>query len=70
MCGKTLRLLMILMDDTIKHICIWPLALHNTYKPYNLSTPLQRVLTFLFTIQREREVWKDERTHYGTMDKS
>ena len=56
------------MDDVIKHTCIRPLALHNKYKPYNLSAPIQQFLNFSFT--REREAMKDERTHHGAMDKS
>ena len=60
--GKTLHLLIILMDDAIEHTCIWPLAWCNKYKLYNSSTPLQWFLTFSFTNQREREAVKDERT--------
>ena len=57
------------MDDvTTKHMCIWPLAWHDKYKPPNSMTPLQRFLTFSFTSQREREARKDERTHHGAMD--
>ena len=37
--GKTLHLLIILLDDAIKHTCIWPLAWRNKYKPYSSLTP-------------------------------
>ena len=57
--AKTLCLVIILTDDAIKYTCIWPLAWHNKYKPYNSSTPLQRFLTFSSTSQREREAIKD-----------
>ena len=64
----TTRLVILLTDNAIKQICIGPLVCHNKYKPYNLSTSLQQFLTFLFTIETEREAVKDERTHQGAMD--
>ena len=67
---KIFCLLVILMDDAIKHMCIWPLSWHNMYKPYNPLTLLQQFLTLLFASQKGREAMKDERNHYGAMDKS
>ena len=68
--AKTLCLLIILMNDAIKYMCIRPLAWRNKYKLYNSLTPLKQFLTFLFTSQREKEAMKDKRTHHGAMDKS
>ena len=62
-------LAIILTNDAIKYMCIWPLALCNKYKLYNSSTPLQEFLTISFTSQREREAMKNERTLHGAMDK-
>ena len=67
---RCMYLVIILTYDAIKHTCVWPLAWHDKYNPYNSSTPLQQFLTFLFTNQRERQARKDERTHHSTMDKS
>ena len=58
------------MDGTIKYTCFWPLAWHNKYKPYNLSTSLQQFLTFSFTSQKEMEAMKYERSHHGAIDTS
>ena len=52
--AKTLRSVIILTDDAIKYKCIWPLASCNRYNLYNLSTPLQQVLTF-FIHQSKRK---------------
>ena len=61
------------MDGAIKYTCFWPLAWHNKYKSYNISTPLQQILIFSLTSQREMEemeAMKDERTRYGIIDAS
>ena len=52
-------------------ICIWPLAWHNVSRNhYNLLIPLLWLFTFSIISLRERAATKDERTHYGTVDKS
>ena len=53
-----LCLIIILRDYAIKYMCIWPLAWRNKHKPHNSLTPLQWILFFLFTSQREREQWR------------
>ena len=63
-------MVIILTDDAIKYISIWPLAWCNEYKLYNSSASLQWDLTFSFASQREREEIKDERTYQGSMHKS
>ena len=63
-------MVLVLTDDVaIKDMCIWPLPCRNKHKAYDSLTPLQRLLDFWITSQREKEAMKDERTHHGTMDK-
>ena len=54
--AKTLCLVVILMDDAIKHMLIWQLALRNS-----------AISHLLFTSQREREAVKDKRTHHDKL---
>ena len=54
----TTHLVIILKDNAIKHTCIWPLAWHNKYKPYNSSTPLQQFLTFHSPVKEKGKQWR------------
>ena len=64
---KTLHLLIVWMDDAIKHTWIWPLVWHNKYKPHDSSTPLQQFPLFHSQSKRKgsKEGWKDSPWHNG-----
>ena len=54
----TMRLVTILTDDAMKHICIWPLVWCNKYKPYNSSILLQWFLLFQSPVKKKGMQWR------------